>query len=304
MSKIKIWIRAIRAPFFSVATIPGIIASFLAYNEGNFNWLYFIISIIIIAGTNCGINLANDYYDHISKNDEINKYSNPFSGGSRVIQEKMLHPKSILIGAIVSFIVVAIIGLYFTFTVNFNLIWFGLAGIFLGYFYNAPPFKFGYKGLGEFLVFLMDGPIATLGTYFLFTGRINLKSVLISIPPGLLVALVLLINEFPDYFADKEVNKKTLIVRLGRKKASYLYTIVIVLFYLSVIIPVTLGLLPLFLLIVLINLPIAIKSILVAIKNYKNEREIFPAQVNTILLAITSGILLSVGFILDRILIK
>jgi len=299
MKKLLVWIKAIRAPFFSVSTIPAIIAATLAYNESKFNWLYLVIGLLIIVGINCGINLTNDYYDHISKADEINKYITPLSGGSRVIQEKLLSPKSILIGAIVSFIVASILGLYFVFKVNFNLIWFGLAGVILGFFYTAPPFKIGYKGLGEFLVLLLEA-IAVMGIYFLFTGNINSKAFLISIPSGLIVSLVLLINEFPDYIPDKEVGKKHIIVRLGRRKSSYLYTILVILFYLSIIIPAFLGFLPSFLLIILVNLPLAVKAILVVLKKYDDEKGIFPAQVNTILFGITSGILLSIGFILDK----
>jgi len=299
MKKLLVWIKAIRAPFFSVSTIPAIIAATLAYNESKFNWLYLVIGLLIIVGINCGINLTNDYYDHISKADEINKYITPLSGGSRVIQEKLLSPKSILIGAIVSFIVASILGLYFVFKVNFNLIWFGLAGVILGFFYTAPPFKIGYKGLGEFLVLLLEA-IAVMGIYFLFTGNINSKAFLISIPSGLIVSLVLLINEFPDYIPDKEVGKKHIIVRLGRRKSSYLYTILVILFYLSIIIPAVLGFLPSFLLIILVNLPLAVKAILVVLKKYDDEKGIFPAQVNTILFGITSGILLSIGFILDK----
>ncbi|MGZ5486814.1 MAG: 1,4-dihydroxy-2-naphthoate octaprenyltransferase, partial [Nitrososphaeraceae archaeon] len=214
--------------------MAGLLGSALAFNEGKFNWLYLLTSIVIIAGTNAGINLINDYFDYKSRNDEINKYPTPFSGGSRVIQDKLIKPKQILIGGITAFAIVALIGLMFVIFVNFNLIWFGIAGIVLGYFYTATPLKIGYRGFGEFIVFLMSGPLAVCGTYFLFTGSINLKSVLISIPHGLLVFAILFINEFPDYYADKEVNKNHLVVRLGRAKARYVYVTVIALVYLSV----------------------------------------------------------------------
>jgi len=103
------------------------------------------------------------------------------------------------------------------------LIWFGLAGIILSYFYTAPPLRIGYRGFGEIIVFLICGPLSVIGTYFLFTGMITLKSVLLSIPIGLLIFSILFINEFPDYEADKAVNKRHLVVRMGRQKQNRIY---------------------------------------------------------------------------------
>jgi 1,4-dihydroxy-2-naphthoate octaprenyltransferase len=300
LRNIKLWIRAIRAPFFLGTIIAGLLGSALAFNEGKFNWFYLIASIIIIAGTNAGINLINDYFDHKSGNDEANLSSTPFSGGSRVIQEKLIKPKQMLIGGIITFAIIALFGLYFIIFVNFHLIWFGISGIILGYFYTAPPFKIGYRGFGEILVFLMSGPLAVTGTYFLFTGRISLASILLSIPHGLLVFEILFINEFPDYNADKLVNKKHLVVLMGRDKARYVYTGILIFMYLSIIVPVIIRILPIYLLASLLTLPLAIKAIVVAINKFDNEKEIIPAQANTIFLTIASGLLLSLGLILDR----
>jgi 1,4-dihydroxy-2-naphthoate polyprenyltransferase len=303
MDKVKLWFKAIRAPFFLGTIMAGLLGSALAYDEGKFNWLYLLASIVIIAGTNGGINLVNDYFDHKSKNDEINKYPTPFSGGSRVIQDKLIKPRQMLMGGIITFAAVALIGLAFVIFVNFNLIWFGLAGIVLGYFYTATPLKIGYRGLGEFTVFLMSGPLAVCGTYFLFTGSITLKSVLLSIPHGLLVFAILFINEFPDHDADNEVNKRHLVVRLGRGKARYVYSAIIALIYLSIIVPVIFGILPVYLLIFLITLPIALKAVFTANRKFDSEKEIIPAQANTIILTIACGLLLSLGFVIDKLLI-
>lgn len=302
MKNIKLWIRAIRAPFFLGTIIAGLLGSALAFNEGKFNWFYLIASIIIIAGTNAGINLINDYFDHKSRNDEVNITPTPFSGGSRVIQEKLLKPKQMLIGGIITFAIIALFGLYFVIFVNFHLIWFGIAGIILGYFYTATPLKIGYRGYGEIMVFLMSGPLAVCGTYFLFTGSISLASILLSIPHGLLVFEILFINEFPDYNADKIVNKRHLVVLMGRDKARFIFTGVIILMYLSIIIPVIIGILPVYLLVFLASLPLAIKAIIIAINKFDNEKEIIPAQANTIFLTIASGLLLSLGLILDKLI--
>lgn len=301
MIKIKLWLRAIRAPFFLGTIMAGLAGSALAFNEGKFNWLYFAASILIIAGANCGTNLVNDYFDHLSTNDDINKHPTPFSGGSRVIQEKLIEPRQMLIGGLISFAIVGIIGLIFVIFVNVNLIWFGLAAIILSYFYTAPPLRIGYRGFGEIIVFLICGPLSVTGTYFLFTETITLKSILFSIPLGLLIFSILFINEFPDFEADKAVNKRHLVVRMGRQKARIVFASVIILTYLSVIIPVVLGIFPLYLLIFLLTLPLAYKAVSVALRNYNDEKRIIPAQANTIFLTIGFGVLLSLGFIIDKL---
>ncbi len=301
MVKIKIWLKAIRAPFFLGTIMAGLTGSALAFNEDKFNWLYFAASILIIAGANCGTNLINDYFDHLSTNDDINKHLTPFSGGSRVIQEKLLKPRQMLVGGLISFAVVGVIGIVFVIFVNVNLIWFGLVAIILSYFYTAPPLRIGYRGFGEIIVFLICGPISVIGTYFLFTDTITLKSILLSIPIGLLIFEILLINEFPDYEADKAVNKRHLVVRMGRQRARIVFASVIILTYLSVIIPIALRIFPLYLLMFLLTLPLAYKAVSVALKKFDDEKQIIPAQANTIFLTIGYGVLLSLGFVIDKL---
>lgn len=298
--RILLWVKAIRVPFFSATAMSAIIAGALAYSEGRFSWFYLISAIIIIAGSNCGINLINDYFDHKSHNDENNKYYGPFSGGSRVIQDGLIKPKTILMAGIISFSIVSLYGLYFVIFVNVHLIWFGLASVFLGYFYTATPLKLGYRGFGEILVFLKSGPIAVIGTYFLFTGNISMEVLLISIPQGLLISAILFINEFPDYEADKSVNKRHMVVRIGRERARKYYTALIILIYLSVLIPIIFKILPIYLLVIFITLPLAIQAIITTIKHYNNERAIIPAQAKTILLTLSLGISIVLGYVVDR----
>ncbi len=298
--KIMLWIKAIRAPFFSATIMSAVIAGALAYSEGKFSWLYLFSAIFIIAGSNSGINLINDYFDHKSRNDELNKYPGPFSGGSRVIQDKLIRPRSILIAGISSFVIVSLVGLYFVIFVNLHLLWFGLAAVLLGYFYTASPLRLAYRGFGEILVFIKAGPLAVCGSYLLFTGNITLEAVLISIPQGLLLTAILFINEFPDYEADKLAGKRHIIVRIGREKARIFYAVLIIAIYLSVLIPVILQLMPIYLLAIFITLPLAIQAVSTALKNYNDERAILPAQAKTILLTLASGIFIVAGYIADK----
>ncbi|MCG9480120.1 MAG: 1,4-dihydroxy-2-naphthoate octaprenyltransferase [Actinomycetia bacterium] len=300
--KILLWLKAIRAPFFSATAMSAVVGSALAFKDNSFSWLFLVLSIIIIAGTNCGINLINDYYDHKNKADDINQLYTPFSGGSRVIQDKLLQPSQLLAASIASFGIAAILGMVVSIVVNISLLWFGLAGIILGFLYSANPFKLVYRGWGEVIVFLLVGPVSVIGTYYLHTSRISLEAVLISLPIGILTANILLINEFPDYKADKQAGKNQLVVILGRKKARYVYLILVAAVYIFIIIATVATPLSAFLLLTFLGLPLAIWGAYIGYRYHSDPKKILPAQANTILLTLITSALIALGLVLQKVI--
>src|SRR3989344_6072028 len=146
MDKLKLWLRALRLPFLTATLVPVILGSAAAWHDFNaFSWPLFFLALFGAIFVHLGVNLSNDYFDHISGNDKANKVPTPFSGGSRVIQEKLIPAKRILTAAILFFALGAAIGLYLNFILPGNVvITLGAMGIFLGLFYTAPPLKIGY----------------------------------------------------------------------------------------------------------------------------------------------------------------
>ena len=96
MGKILLWIKATRAPFLQASIIPVLVGTVMAYRDGFFDLGLFILSLVAIVGIHVGTNVSNDYFDHLSGNDAINLNFTPFSGGSRVIQEGLIAPRTIL----------------------------------------------------------------------------------------------------------------------------------------------------------------------------------------------------------------
>jgi len=304
MDKIKIWLKEIRAPFLTASLVPVILGTAIAWNQFHaFNLLYFFLALIGVCLCHIGTNVANDYFDHTSGDDEANKTPTPFSGGSRMIQNKLLPPKHLLIGAIISFILCAIIGLYLNSVTGGKVILIiGVIGVFLGFFYTASPIRIGYRGwaLGETAVGLGFGPLAVFGSYYVQTQRLDWIPALASIPVGILIALVLYINEFPDYDADKSVNKRTLPVILGKKRAAILYYIMSAVTFLWVIAGVILNIFPVWSLLSILTLPIAVKAITILHKHYSEVYPLIPANAMTIVLHLSFGILFSIGFFVSR----
>ncbi len=108
-------------------------------------------------------------------------------------------------------------------------------GIFSGFFYSARPFRWAYRGLGEILVGICYGwlPIAT--GFYLLAGFFNYQVFLLSIPVGLSIFNVILMNEFPDEEADRSIGKRNLLVRYGKERMADLSLGILVLNGLSFI---------------------------------------------------------------------
>ncbi|MFH1784770.1 MAG: 1,4-dihydroxy-2-naphthoate octaprenyltransferase [bacterium] len=299
----KLWLKAVRAPFFTATLIPVALGSIIAwYDTSNFMWGIFSLTMFGAILIHMGTNLANDYFDHLAGCDEANPTPTPFSGGSRVIQEGLIAPGKILYVSIASFILGGATGLYLNHLSRGNVVLgIGIIGVFLGFFYTAGPFRIGYGSFGELAVAIGFGPLMVLGSYYVQAQNMSLRVFLISIPVGILIALVLLINEFPDYIADKSVGKRTLVVILGKKKALVLYHILLTSVYLFIILMVMFKILPLICLVVFLSIPLALKAFNISKEHFNEVYELLPANASTIGLHSLVGALMSVGIVLDKI---
>ncbi len=303
MTNFKAWLKACRLPFLTATLIPVLFGVVYAWHDtGSLKWSLFFLTFIGVAFIHIGTNLTNDYYDHKSGNDANNQAPTPFSGGSRVIQDGCITPKKILCAALTFFTLGVAIGLYLNSVRQGNIILFlGLAGCAFGFFYTADPIRIGYRGFGELVVGLGFGPIVITGAYYVQAQSLSGRVPLVSIPIAILIALVVYINEFPDYVADKSVNKQTLVVKLGKKKAIVGYYILLCATYVSVLLLMIVGYLPWACLVTFLTLPVVAKIVLVSSKNFDKIEELSPANAGTIGLHLLVGLLLCAGLVLDKV---
>ena len=304
MTSIRVWAKALRLPFLTATAVPVVLGGAVAYWEmGVLDWELFLLCLIGVSLLHLGTNLANDYFDHKSGNDEANKTPTPFSGGSRAIQQGLIAPKMIL-GASLGFFLIGIsIGLLlYWMTQNVQIIIIGVSGALIGFFYTASPFRLGYRGIGELLTGIGFGPLVVAGVYTVQVGSVSSVAWLASIPVAILVGLILFINEFPDHDADKKTGKRTWVVLLGKGRAVRLYHLLLFSSYAFVLLMVGTKMFPLFALLPLLTLPLAIRAYKVSKLHYNKIRELLPANASTIMIHIVFGVLLSAGFILDKVL--
>ncbi len=299
----SIWLRAIRAPFLTATVVPVCVGSAAAWHDtGGFLWGRFWAAMVGALLIHVGTNLANDYSDHVSGADEANPMPTPFSGGSRVIQEGLIPPRTILTVAVLSLALGGSIGLYLNLLTRGSVILaLGLFGIFLGYFYSGGPVRLGYRGLGELAVGIGFGPLMVAGSYYVQTESLPPRIFLVALPVGILIALVLLINGFPDREADRAVGKRTLVVLLGRAKATVLYHALLAGVYVVVALLASFRVLPRYSLIAFLSLPLAWTAFVVSRRAGESIEDLLPANAATIGLHSLVGGLLVVGFVLDRL---
>lgn len=301
---VRYWVEEMRVPFLTASVVPVILGSVLGwYHTGVLYWGYFLLALLGGVCLHIGTNVCNDYFDHKNRSDEVNvEFVRPFSGGSRMIQRGLMTPKAVLIEGLVFFGLGILIGLYLAWTRGAVVLVLGLIGVFSGYFYTAPPFDLARRGIGEVTVGSNFGTLMVVGAYYVQTRSLSWEAAVISVPIALLIALVLWINEFPDYAADKAVGKKTLVVRLGRRRAAQGYIVALMIVYLWIVGAVLLSIAPLWALIALLTLPVAVKAMRAARRYYEDIPNLVPANAGTILIHLLVGVLLSVSYVLDRVI--
>lgn len=308
MNFFKKWMVSIRAPFLTASLIPVLFGCVLAWQQtGRFDFVLGLITILGVAFAQIGTNLTNDYFDHKTTDDDINETPTPFSGGSRMIQNGLQSPREVLIGGLFFFGLGALCGLYLWLATKgiyekpFTIPIIALIGFLSGFLYTATPVKIGYRGWGELFIGLNFGTLAVLGSYYVQTGQLGWLPVVASIPIAFLIAAVVYINQYPDYEADRKVSKRHWVVILGKKNAIYGYLFLVFGSYLATIIAIIVDYMPLYSLVVLLTLPLAVQATKTLLKHYEKIEELLPANAATIKIHLSYGLLMAVGVAVDKI---
>jgi 1,4-dihydroxy-2-naphthoate octaprenyltransferase len=290
-----IWLRELRAPFFTASAVPALFGGAYAHWAGApFNWVRFGLAALGAVLAHAGCNMANDYFDHKSGNDLLTK-ATPFSGGSKVIQEGLLRPAQVLAASIICLVLATLIGLYLNaVTGGRAILVVGLIGIIIALFYSAPPLKLGHRGgMGELACVIGCGPVIVFGAYFVQSQTFSWPALLAGLPIGVLMGMVLFVNEFHDTKADAAVGKRTLVVMLGTKASVYVldvsfaaaYTLAVVLVLNHMLAPASL--------LALATLPIAMYASVRAHRFHEDLPRLRPANAAVIITHALFGITLT-----------
>jgi 1,4-dihydroxy-2-naphthoate octaprenyltransferase len=280
-------LRTIRYRFLLFAGIfPYLLGSAVAfYVTKSFHFPYFTLGLLGIASVLVAVEILNEYFDATYGTDRVFSLTRvPFAPHLRV--------------GLVASAIALLIGLYLSLVRGWPLLVFIAFGALAVVFYVGPPIRWSYRGLGELMIFLAYGPFMTLGSYYLQAQAVDFAPLMASLVLGFLVLALAIINEVPDYYGDRLVGKKNIVVRIGRRGAVALYAAVLFLSFAILVFGVHLGTSTGSSLLIFTTLPLAFWNIFLAGKNYNHPRQLVPAIGRTALLYTVVACLLIVSYLI------
>ncbi len=298
------WLRAVGfyRGFLLTSFMPVGLGTALAWWQGTvLNWWLAAATMVAVWFFHAGANLLNDYYDHISGTDDINQIQTPFSGGTRVIQEGLLSAEQIRAAGYFFFVLGGVSFAALSLVAGWWLWALAVFGFFSGWGYTARPVGLAYRGWGELLIGLNFGPALVLTGYFVQTGQLKPVAVWAGVALGLWTAAIITINQLPDFEADKEVGKRTLVVRWGKTFGLRLWAALLYLSLATVVAGVFFGVLPQTFVLALLVTPLVVRLVDGSGKAVGNLDANVAACASTIKLEIVFWALMMGGLLASRL---
>lgn len=296
LKQIKLWLVAVRAPFFTAVIVPTLVGAALAEREGVFKIGSLLYALGIVIFEHAGANLINDYFD-AEGSDLINQTPTLFSGGSRCIQKGALTKETCLKASLICYSISLLLATYLSILREQPLILvISLIGAALGISYSIS-WTFGMgRGWGELAVGLAFGPMAVLGSYLLQTNAITWKGFLAGVPVGFLIMGVLVLNQIPDYQADRDSGKRNWTVRAGGEdRIVWVYLAIVTSAYLTLLTGILGGVFPERALFAYSTVPL---TIWIGLKTWRYQgqvAELVPVLAGNIGLHCLTGLLIGLG---------
>ena len=294
--KLKIFFLQTRPLFLPLSVVLAFLGNSIAWYDGKFNIGYALLAFLGLLMAHISVDVLNEYFDFRSGVD-LETERTPFSGGSGILRAGLLSPKQVFWFGLGSFLLAVPVGIYFVIARGWLLLPLLIVAALCIFLYNPLILKTGWP---EWAPGLGMGILPVLGCYFVQTTTYTLPAVVASIPSGILVHNLLLLNEFPDVEADRKGGRKTLAITIGKTKASTVYAVLTMLVYLWIAVAALTRVMPAFTLIALLTLPLAIKAIQGAL-SYNEPNRLIAAMGNNVLVVLLTQLLLGIGYILSGV---
>jgi 1,4-dihydroxy-2-naphthoate octaprenyltransferase len=289
-------------PAFLTITLAGCLLGFATAVSGGvmFDWVRAAVTLLLALLAHAGINVLNDYCDHLNGSDARNTQRiYPFTGGSRFIQNGVLSLNETLAFGALLLVLVVLAGLWLTAVSASGLVYIGAAGLIIGWAYSAPPLKLNSRGAGEICVWAGFALIA-VGADFVQRGSFSLLPLYAVSGYALLVTNILYINQFPDCKADATAGKHHWVVRLGPQHARWGYGVIAAAAYAFVLYAIMIGVLPWLALVSLLPAALSARAARDLLRHALTPSQLAPAIQMTIGAATLHGLLLAAAIVAAR----
>lgn len=302
LSPVWTFLLATRLPFLTATIVPILLGIAVAARDGYFSWWLALLTLVGGAAIHIGLNTANDVFDALSGADEANYTPTQFSGGSRVIQRGLLTLRQMCALSAGAYVVGISIGVTLVLARgSLELLAIGLLGVALSVFYTAPPLRLVHRGLGEVTTALGFGPIMVLGAYVVQAQKPSWEAFVVSVPVGILIALVLYVNEIPDRYSDGSVGKRTLPARLGRVAVTRGFLIAALAAFAVVLVAAASGIIPRPAIIALVALPLVAKVYRGIKAYYTSPYELMATMGQNVQMHLVVGLALFAGYMIAEL---
>lgn len=213
-SALGVWLSAARPRTLPAAVAPVLVGTAMAAHDHALVPAAALLCLAFALLVQVGTNFANDYYDFVKGADTEARV-----GPRRAVAAGLVKPATMRKAMFAVFAVAFVLGLSLIHWGGPWMLAIGIASILSGIAYTGGPWPLGYHGLGDVFVFIFFGLVAVSTTYFVQAGTVTGMVVLASVPMGLLAANILLVNNYRDADTDVVANKRTVVVRFGRRYA-------------------------------------------------------------------------------------
>ena len=289
MASLAQWIEGARPRTLPAAVAPVMVGTASAHALGSANLAFAVLALVVALGFQVGVNYANDYSDGIRGTDEDRV------GPIRLVGQRLADPANVKAAAFACFFGASVAGLALVALAGtWLLLLAGAAAIWAAWHYTGGRNPYGYRGLGELMVFIFFGLFAVLGTTWTQAQQLDLATVAGAVAMGLLPCAILVTNNLRDIEGDRQVGKRTLAVRLGFARTRRLYTALVVGAFVMVLVAAVahptalLGLLA---------APLAVRPLRI-VRGETFGRDLLPALAQTGLLQLGYAVALTVGLAL------
>jgi len=261
------------------------------------NYLHVALVCIGALAAHISVNMLNEYQDFTSGLD-LQTERTAFSGGSGTLPMKPELATLVQRVAIGSLVLTILIGFYLLLVSGgWSLFLISLLGVLLIYFYtnkitHSPMLCLIAPGLAF-------GPLMINGAYYVLSGHYSVGVFFTSLIVFFLVNNLLLLNQFPDLEVDKKFGRCHLPILIGKKKSAWVYVGFLVATYAVLLLNVALSFLPLYSLLGLLPLPLAVLAAKTAVNYADDLDKLKPALALNVVISLATPVLVAIGIILQ-----
>lgn len=230
------WIELTGLPKFTTTVIPFVLGAVVAWAEDptSFDGPVLLISLLAVSllSAFCFVLNASSIYADLKRReaapghiaDASSLHNTAVSGRFNAFAKGWITVKQAEIGAALCVLAAIPLGvlLQFYFRTGLLTLPLGLIGIFIAYSYSRGP-RFSYHGLGELALTIGVGWMTVFSGYYLQAGRVSWLPTLVALPWVVEVFKLKLTREIPDYECDQLINRRNLVLRLGKDRTASLY---------------------------------------------------------------------------------